>query len=259
MASGRTTLFDMPERHFEIDPESVPRNGLFRSRGLDMFTNAMDHNISQLARAVKERSFPGAVVCDVGCWDGERFLEYAPPDAELIGLERNDEAVEVARRNGIGALPANIEEHWPLDDQSVDMVISNQVIEHVTDTDHFTLETFRVLRPGGTACISTENLASWHNIVASILGWQPFSLTNVSTAQASIGNPLSNLRHLENLGSGWQHVRVFAYRGLIELFQAHGFVDVHIKGAGYYPLPSRFGAWDPRHAAFITVVATRPM
>lgn len=116
MGSGRTTLFDMPERHFEIDPESVPRNGLFRSRGLDMFTNAMDHNISQLARAVKERSFPGAVVCDVGCWDGERFLEYAPPDAELIGLERNDEAVEVARRNGIGALPANIEEHWPLDD-----------------------------------------------------------------------------------------------------------------------------------------------
>ena len=223
-----------------------------------MFINAMDHNVAQLARAVKERTFPGAVVCDVGCWDGERFLDYAPSGAKLIGLERNEQAVAVARRNGIKAIPANIQEHWPLDDQSVDVMTSNQVIEHVTDTDHFTAEAFRILRPGGVACVSTENLASWHNIAACFLGWQPFSITNVSSAQASIGNPLSNLRHLENLGVGWQHVRVFAYRGLIELFQAHGFVDVHIRGAGYYPLPSRFGAWDPRHAAFITVVATRP-
>lgn len=223
-----------------------------------MFSIAMKHNMDQLACAAREASFEGAVVCDVGCWDGETFLEYGPKGAKLIGLERDEQAVAVAQANGIGAIPADIQATWPLENQSVDVITSNQVIEHVTDTDHFVQETFRVLRPGGIACVSTENLASWHNIFAQLFGWQPFSVTNVSTAQASIGNPMSNLRHAENLAVGWQHVRVFAYRGLIELFQVHGFVDVHIKGAGYYPLSTKMGAWDPRHAAFITVVARRP-
>ncbi|MGK2959484.1 MAG: class I SAM-dependent methyltransferase [Acidimicrobiales bacterium] len=248
----------------DTSPDSVARpgtaaeRGRLRTRGRAMFANAMDYNMAQIAAAARQRSFDGAVVCDIGCWDGETFLQYAPPGAALIGLERNEAAVAVACKNGISAIPANIEETWPLEDQSVDVITSNQVIEHVTDTDHFVKETFRVLRSGGTACISTENLASWHNIGACFFGWQPFSITNVSTSQASIGNPLSNLRHAENLAIGWQHVRVFAYRGLIELFQVHGFVDVHIKGAGYYPLPAKVGAWDPRHAAFITVIALRP-
>jgi hypothetical protein len=107
--------------------------------------------------------------------------------------------------------------------------------------------------------ISTENLASWHNLAALALGWQPFSITNVSESRPSIGNPLSNLRHGENLSAGWHHVRVFAHRGLIELFEVHGFVDVNVKGSGYYPLPAALGRWDSRHAALITIVARRPL
>lgn len=233
-------------------------SGRLRSRGRDMFSIAMKHNMDQLAGAAREASFEGAVVCDVGCYDGQTFLHYGPKGATLIGLELDEKAVAAAQENGIAALSADIQNTWPLDDQSVDVVTSNQVIEHVTDTDHFVQETFRVLRPGGTACISTENLSSWHNIFAQLFGWQPFSITNVTAARASIGNPMSNLRHVENIAIGWQHVRVFAYRGLIELFQVHGFVDVHIKGAGYFPLPTKLGAWDPRHAAFLTVIARRP-
>jgi SAM-dependent methyltransferase len=184
-------------------------------------------------------------------------MEYAPSNAVLTGLERSEEAVRLACARGIRALASNLDEAWPVDDQAIDIVTSNQVIEHVADTDHFVRETLRVLRPGGTAVISTENLASWHNLAALSLGWQPFSITNVSEARPSIGNPLSNLRHGENLSAGWQHVRVFAYRGLVELFQAHGFVDVSITGSGYYPLPAAVGRWDPRHAAFITVIARR--
>jgi hypothetical protein len=53
-------------------------------------------------------------------------------------------------------------------------------------------------------------------------------------------------------------VRVFAHRGLRELFEGHGLAVERVLGAGYYPLPSRFGRHDPRHAAFLTVVARRP-
>jgi 2-polyprenyl-3-methyl-5-hydroxy-6-metoxy-1,4-benzoquinol methylase len=48
------------------------------------------------------------------------------------------------------------------------------MIEHLRDTDGFMIELQRVLKPGGIAVISTNNLASWHNIVALMLGAQPF-------------------------------------------------------------------------------------
>ena len=57
----------------------------------------------------------------------------------------------------------------------------------------------------------------------------------------------------------WQHLRVFAYRGLRELFEAHGFVVESVAGAGYYPLPRRLARVDPRHAAFLTVKARKPL
>jgi SAM-dependent methyltransferase len=223
-----------------------------------MFEAAMEHNLNGLRRVVRERSFPEAIVCDIGCWDGETFLRYAPPHSTLLGFDRNEDAVSLAHARGIDAATSDLDHAWPLPGEAVDIVTSNQVIEHVADTDHFVSEVFRILRPGGTAVISTENLASWHNIAALSLGWQPFSITNVSEMRPSIGNPLSNLRYGEDLGPGWQHVRVFARRGLIELFEAHGFIEVVVTGSGYYPLPAAVGHWDPRHAAFVTVVARRP-
>ena len=81
----------------------------------------------------------------------------------------------------------------PYDDESFDVVCSNQVIEHLARTDNFVSEILRVLRPGGYAVTSTENLASWHNIAALALGWQPFSLSNVSKV-LGLGNPLAIYR-----------------------------------------------------------------
>lgn len=244
----------------EVDrPGTTARRGWLRSRGQMMFTTAMEQNVAELRSLVHARSSSEAVVCDIGCWDATSLLRYAPPDATLTGLELSEQAARVATTRGVAAVVADISSPWPLRDASLDLVTSNQVIEHVPDTDHFVGEVFRVLRPGGSAVISTENLASWHNIAALLFGWQPFSITNVSTRRASIGNPMSNLRHGEDLGVGWQHVRVFAHRGLMELFEVHGFTDVSIHGAGYYPLPSGFGRRDPRHAAFITVAARRPV
>lgn len=138
-----------------------------------------------------------------------------------------------------------------------DIVTSNQVIEHLYDTDNFVAEVFRVLRPGGTAVVSTENAASWHNVASLLLGWQSFSLTNISDRRAGIGNPLALWRNDDPGDRGWQHVRILAYRGLKEPFEAHSFENVCVRGTGYYPLPARFGRWDARHAAFITV-ATKP-
>ncbi len=199
----------------------------------------------------------GRTLLDVGVGDGRSLGMYAPPAVRLVGLEIDETAAGAARGRGVDAIVCDLDHRWPVRDASVDAVSSNQVIEHVVDTDLFVAEALRVLRPGGLVAVATENLASWHNIGALVLGWQAFSLANVSATTQGLGNPLSHMRGDEPIASERSHRRIFSYRGLAELFRLHGFEDVRIVGSGYYPLPSRLGRLDPRHAAFITVVGRK--
>jgi SAM-dependent methyltransferase len=167
----------------------------------------------------------------------------------------------MAEERGIEIARGDLGERLPYEDESIDAVVSNQVIEHLYDTDRFLAEARRVLRRGGVLVTSTENLASWHNLAALLLGWQPFSLTNVSITRP-IGNPLGLWANgapseASDLVS-WQHRRVFAAHGLVDLHRAHGYTDLQLLGAGYYPLPRDLARLDSAHAAFITVVGRRP-
>ena len=229
----------------------------WRRFGARMFALAMDDNIREIADAVHSLPNPTRVL-DLGCWDGTNTVRYAPQEAGWFGAEFSDAAAATARDRGIKAVTADLNAPLPFRDVSFDVVCSNQVIEHLHDTDRFVAESYRVLRPGGLLVCSTENLASWHNVASLVLGWQAFSLTNVSRTGFGLGNPLANLRGEEPLEPGWEHLRIFSHRGLAELVAAHGFTDVRIVGAGYYPFPTSFAHVDPRHAAFITVRATRP-
>lgn len=211
-------------------------------------------NIVELARADPN---PESML-DLGCDAGSRTSWIAERTGvrEVHGVEISPDRAELAASRGVDVRVADLSERFPYDDASFDLVVSNQVIEHVEDTDNFVREAYRVLKPGHTAVISTENLASWHNVASLVLGWQPFSLSNVSEEAMAIGNPLGI--HRGETGEVRGHLRVFAYRGLAELFAAHGFVVDEIRGAGYYPLPGRLARIDPRHAAFITIRAHRP-
>jgi len=87
------------------------------------------------------------------------------------------------------------------------------------------------------------------------MGWQIFSLTNLSSKKLGIGNPLALHRNEDLELSSWTHKTIFNYQGLKEFFAVHGFNCISMKGAGYYPLPSCIGRLDKRHSHFITVKA----
>ena len=70
----------------------------------------------------------------------------------------------------------------------------------------------RVLKPGGIACISTNNLSSWHNIWSLVFGYQPFPM-HVSDALI-VGNPLNPEHGQPHEDAGRIHVRVFTGRAL---------------------------------------------
>jgi SAM-dependent methyltransferase len=197
---------------------------------------------------------------DLGCDDGSLTARFgaAVGTENLHGIELVEERARLASERGVEVRTHDLRDPLPYEDESFDVVCSNQVIEHLPDTDEFVAETFRVLRPGGYTICSTENLASWHNVAALLFGWQPFSLSNVSAKLSGVGNPLAVHRAEPHYLSSWEHMRVFAYRGLKELFAAHGFLVERIIGAGYFPLPAGLGRKEPRHAALLTVKARRP-
>ncbi len=73
----------------------------------------------------------------------------------VIGIDIDAEVCEHAsKRYGLEVHQGNAE-HIPVDDNSVDVVVSFETIEHVPNAERFIQEIFRVLVPGGTVIIST--------------------------------------------------------------------------------------------------------
>jgi arsenite methyltransferase len=105
----------------------------------------------------------GEVVLDLGSGGGIDVILSArrvAPTGKAYGLDMTDEMLELARRNAAEAEVTNVEffkgqiEHIPLPDASVDVVISNCVINLSTDKARVIAETARVLRPGGRFAVS---------------------------------------------------------------------------------------------------------
>jgi SAM-dependent methyltransferase len=196
--------------------------------------------------------------CDDGTWTDIVRRKLAVPPEQVAGLEIARDRANLARAYGFDARVGDLEGRWPFGEASFDVVHANQVIEHVKRLDHFVAEIRRVLRPRGRAIVCTENLASWHNVAPLALGYQPFSLTNISTRRP-IGNPFALHAGEPCSHESRQHIHVVSLPALRDIFKVHGFTIERQWGAGYHPLrgrlAARLAAHDPRHAHFIGLTA----
>jgi arsenite methyltransferase len=132
----------------------------------------------------------GETVLDLGSGGGIDVLLSARrvgPEGKAYGLDMTDEMLALARENQRKAGIENVEflrgeiEHIPLPDNSVDVVISNCVINLSADKDRVLREAFRVLKPGGRFAVSDvitrgevpasvrENMLLWVGCIAGAL------------------------------------------------------------------------------------------
>jgi SAM-dependent methyltransferase len=118
---------------------------------LSYIVGALPEALAELAAEL--RVAPGGRVLDFGCAD-RPYRHLVPPGAEYIGADlpgNPDATLELAPDGTV-----------PLEDASVDAVLSTQVLEHVTDPGLYLAECLRVLRPGGRLLLSTHGLMVYH-------------------------------------------------------------------------------------------------
>jgi SAM-dependent methyltransferase len=164
-------------------------------------------------------------VLDLGCGHGHDLANVrtaiAPRTTRLLGIENYPQNQEDARKQGIEIASIDLERApFPWPDESVDLIIANQIIEHTKEIFWIFSECSRALKPGGAMIIGVPNLASLHNRVLLLFGDQPSSI--------------------ELLGP---HVRGITVPGFRRFIEADGFFTVEeIRGSNMYPFPQRAGA-----------------
>jgi SAM-dependent methyltransferase len=161
----------------EVSREDVPEAAVSASLGCGVPTA-----VAQLR--------DGETVLDLGSGAGADVLISArrvAPNGKAIGLDMTDEMLQLARANAAQAGVENVEfvkgylEDMPLNDASVDVVISNCVINLSGDKPKVITEAARVLRPGGRLAVSDviadpdmdtatkADMAAWTGCVAGAL------------------------------------------------------------------------------------------
>jgi arsenite methyltransferase len=168
---------------------------------------------------------PGDVVLDLGSGGGIDVLLSArrvTPGGKAYGLDMTPEMLELANANQAKAGVENVEfllgsiESIPLPDNSVDVIISNCVINLSADKDQVFREAHRVLRPGGRLAISdivlsrplapelTEVMALWTGCIAGALTQDDATALMVTAGFEHVAIEPTNVfgrRELESLAS----------------------------------------------------------
>lgn len=222
------------------EPTSMPDHGDDHCEMCSRVLGEVEGKIEKLLRRIApERDEPRLL--DVGCWDGEfsRRCGTTLGTESIFGIEVYEGPAREAEQRGLEVARIDLEaERFPWPDGSVDVVVCNQVLEHLKNIWLPMTEIHRVLRLGGHAVLSVPNLASLHNRVLLGLGRQPTSIR--------VFGP---------------HVRGYAFSEFCDFVERDGAYEIEQRrGAGFYPLPSPWSVplsalW--RGASHTTIVLAR--
>src|SRR6185437_949060 len=112
----------------------------------------------------------GKRVLDVGCLGGQISKVIQNQNNEVVGIEANSRAAEIAKNRGIDVKVANVEDGLKFAAGSFDAVNASEIVEHLYDTKSFFEEVNRVLKERGVFIFTTPNLNSLENRLKVMTG-----------------------------------------------------------------------------------------
>lgn len=212
---------------------------------IDYYSNTFNYSrpTSLLHREEKvieilNRGFPKkAKFLDVGSGAGV-LLKYIKDNFKSIdveGLDSSPDQISRCQKQGIKVKLTNLSEGIPHEDNSFDIVHCGEVIEHLYNPDFLSDEIYRVLKPGGTAIISTPNLSVWYNRIFFILGGMPVFM-EASARDSSIGFGIAKKFKKGSTPVG--HIRVMNKEAIEDILKNSGFSIKKISGATFEALPN---------------------
>lgn len=176
-------------------------------------------------RILPNRRFNTAL--DVGCGDGRvAQIMGEKLGTRFYGVDISKKGVELAKKKGVKAKVADVSDNIPFKDNYFDLVISTEVIEHVTDPDGLLKEVYRVLKPGGLLLLTTPNLSSWTNRFLFLLGIYPIFLEASTEVPIGYGFFSRFIKGHHVVG----HVHVFNLRALKDIVTFHNYSIKKIVG-----------------------------
>jgi SAM-dependent methyltransferase len=198
-------------------------------------------NIVDFAEQYTE-NIKNPVVVDLGAGYGTDLLNVKKSlgRGTYVAVEEHAPYRKMLKAEGITSHAVNIEtDKLPFEDNSVDVIIANQIIEHVKEIFWIFHEIHRVLKPGGVIIVGVPNIASLHSRIGLLFGAQPTAIEMYSA-----------------------HVRGITYKNFKNLLEVDGFFKVRgVKGANFYPFPRQVSRWlekaFPTMSVGITVVAQK--
>ena len=166
-----------------------------------------------------ENSLPFNSVLDLGAGEGKDLLsaKSVNSSAKLFAIEQFDPNIKCLQEQSINVYKLNIEkDQLPFEDESIDIIVANQILEHAKEIFWIMHEISRVLKVGGKLILGLPNLASLHNRLLLLFGLQPTPIQLYSA-----------------------HIRGFTKPGLMKFLNLYGgFIICNYKGSNFYPFPS---------------------
>lgn len=161
-------------------------------------------------------------VLDIGAGAGRdlSIAESIFPQAKKLAIESYPLLVEILSKKVDRVIPLNIEQDaLPMPNESVDVIIANQMLEHTKEIFWITHEITRSLKVGGYFIMGVPNVASLHNRLLLLLGQHPTQHKLYSA-----------------------HVRPFSKYDTIKFMEVcfpGGYELVKFAGSQFYPFPAK--------------------
>jgi len=184
-----------------------------------MIDRHLNYGRHHIKRFLNEAA-PYRRVLDIGAGLGADLMiaREVAPDAELLALEVWPPYIEKLEAASVKTFQFDLErDRFPFEDGTLDIVIANQIIEHVKEVFWIFHEISRTLRVGGRLVLGVPNLASLHSRIMLMAGLQPSAIKSASA-----------------------HVRGWTKRDLIRLVEScfpGGYAVRGYGGANFYPFP----------------------